>query len=135
MKKYILIIAAVIILIGSVFVFVYNSPDVFIAVTKPVEETELYFEQVIVGGNGHFNLPVPKYIKNRLDIINDETQKTEREIFKKYESADIKTEISVENGQTIVVYYGTAVNKQTKEKEDFNKKITFDFVATKNILN
>ncbi len=135
MKKVFGILAFLLIIITVTVVFLYNSPDVFIAISKPAEEeTPMYFNQITVGGNGKFGLPIPAYIKERLNDIDNKTFDVEREIFEKYESAHIDTEIKIEDGKTILIYSGTGIDKKTQKSEKYYKEIVFDYIATKKVL-
>lgn len=135
MKKVFGILAFLLIIITAIAVFLYNSPDVFIAISKPVdEENPMYFTQITVGGNGRFGLPIPTYIKERLNDIDNKAFDVEQEIFQKYESAHINTEINIEDGKTVLIYSGTGINKKTQKPEKYYKKIVFDYIATKTIL-
>lgn len=135
MKKLLVLFIILSIVISVSLILIYNSPDVFIAITKPVNPEEpMYFEQIIIGGNGRFNLPVPQYIKERLNNINSKANEIEQEIFQKYETAHIETSIIIENGNTILIYSGSGINNETQESEKYNQEIVFDFIATKNII-
>lgn len=135
MKKLLVLFIILSIVMSVSLILIYNSPDVFIAITKPVNPEEpMYFEQIIIGGNGRFNLPVPQYIKERLNNINSKANEIEQEIFQKYETAHIETSIIIENGNTILIYSGSGINKETQESEKYNQEIVFDFIATRNII-
>ena len=135
MKKFLIIFVIIAVVVSSIFVLVYNSPDVFIGISKPVDaNAPMYVQSVVVGGNGRLNLPVPEYIKDRLNEIYTKAHATETEIYEKFETAHIEIEIVIESGKTIVHYSGAGVNKETNATEEYNKELVFDFVATKNII-
>ncbi|MCQ2735075.1 MAG: hypothetical protein MJ212_03905 [Alphaproteobacteria bacterium] len=100
-------------------------------------DNELYIEQISFSFsdsgsifNQKFKDALNEFDKKNKDIVNM--------IFDAYnrgeyvEPTNIKAKITVESGQTIVLYYGTATTK-SGEIDEINHQFTVDYIFTKDI--
>lgn len=135
MKKFLIALLCIIVIVSVVVLVIYLHPDAFIGISKPIGTVEHYFEPITVGGQGRCNLPMPEYMKDRLRKLNDAAYEVEQELYNNYESCHVETDVIVKMGKTKLVYYGTVVDKETKETKEYNKEIIFDWVVTRTVYD
>ena len=106
--------------------------DIEIVVSKPVEVTDTYWENYHVSWN---NIPESKsWMLTELIETNNDFRMSFFEEHKE-DKFHIMVDIVVENGKTIVTYYGTITDNETGKTEDFKEDLVFDFVLAEKVSN
>lgn len=104
--------------------------DIEIGISKPVEETDKYWENYHVSWN---NLPESKdWMLTELVEKNNEFR---MDFFEKHkdDKFHIMVDVNFENDKTIITYHGNITDNKTGKTEDFKEDLVFDFVLTENI--
>lgn len=65
-------------------------------------------------------------VYTRIEKITNKHEELCKYVVDNYKTSDIQLKMEVDNGKTILIYYGTATSKND-ETVDFYKEITFDF--------
>lgn len=104
--------------------------DIEIGISKPVEETDKYWENYHVSWN---NLPESKdWMLTELVEKNNEFR---MDFFEKHkdDKFHIMVDVNFENDKTIITYHGNITDNKTGKTEDFKEDLVFDFVLTEKI--
>lgn len=133
-KGFIIIIACVlaISLFAAGYLIIFPKIcDISIMITKPVDANEKHYHESFMLAFGY--MPKSKQaLANTLSDTNGEYLLAFWEEHKE-DSYHIEIDVSVENGQTIIVYSGTITDGETGETQPYEKKFVHDFVITKDI--
>ena len=135
MKKLIIIIISCLLIALAIFgVYKYwyipEYCDIRIGISKPVEETDKYWENYFVSWS---NFPESK---NAMLTELVETNNDYRLAFFEEHKEDkfhLTVDVAIENGQTIITYSGTITDSETGETENYKKDLVFDFILTEEI--
>lgn len=104
--------------------------DIEIGISKPVEETDKYWENYHVSWN---NLPESKdWMLTELVEKNNEFR---MDFFEKHkdDKFHIMVDVNFENDKTIITYHGNITDNKTGKTEDFKEDLVFDFVLTEKV--
>lgn len=104
--------------------------DIEIGISKPVEETDKYWENYYVSWN---NLPESKdWMLTELVEKNNEFR---MDFFEKHkdDKFHIMVDVNFENDKTIITYHGNITDNKTGKTEDFKEDLVFDFVLAEKI--
>lgn len=130
-----IIVAVLLVFVGSFFLWAYNNPDVVVSKGTPMGDTEMYVETIMVSVSPPFNLPIP--VSDKVEQNTEEfamkTHEMHLKIMQNYEApSHIEIRMNVKDGKTYLTYFGTATTVNG-DKKDFEEVITFDFVITNEI--
>lgn len=106
--------------------------DIEIGISKPVEETDKYWENYHVSWN---NLPESKdWMLTELVEKNNEFR---MDFFEKHkdDKFHIMVDVNFENDKTIITYHGNITDNKTGKTEDFKEDLVFDFVLAEKVSN
>lgn len=140
-KKLIIVLFIAVGCLLSYSIWAYNNPKCSFVKAIPqlndeMEENVFYFEQCRITFQSRlpFYKKLPVSFTEKLKKISDEFEKEETKVFQKYTSpTSIKVFVEIEDGKTIVNYFGTATDLSTNRIVSVNDKIIFDFIITKDI--
>ena len=134
MKKAVITIASILVAI-AIFFAAYSilMPlycDIEIIVLKPSSSSEKHFEPVMLA---YTHMP-QAYMEN-VDYFSDSCSQVHKDFIEQHkdDNYDVHTDVTIENGQTIVHFHGTITDAETGEESIFDKRLVFDFVFTKQI--
>ncbi|MGN0526936.1 MAG: hypothetical protein ACI4IF_05830 [Acutalibacteraceae bacterium] len=130
-----IIVAVLLVFVGSFFLWAYNNPNVVVSKGSPMEETEMYVETVMVGVSPPFNLPIPisDTVEQNAEEFAMKTQEMHLKIMQNYEApCHIEIRMDVKDDKTYLTYFGTATTVNG-DKGEFEEVITFDFVIADEI--
>lgn len=137
MKKLIIILISCLLVVLAVlgvykFWYIPVYCDIEIGISKPVEETDKYWENYHVAWN---NLPESKdWMLNELVEKNNTFR---MDFFEKHkdDKFHIMVDVNFENDKTIITYHGNITDSETGKTEDFKEDLVFDFVLTEKVSN
>lgn len=135
MKKLIIILISCLLVVLAVlgvykFWYIPVYCDIEIGISKPVEETDKYWENYHVSWN---NLPESKdWMLTELVEKNNEFR---MDFFEKHkdDKFHIMVDVNFENDKTIITYHGNITDNKTGKTEDFKEDLVFDFVLTEKV--
>ena len=139
--KLLIIITAItlslIIVAGSLYVYVGNHPNVQIGISNskvyPEQENyENHYEMITVTVSSLFNIPASENAEKKLHELADWINEIDQDIRSNY-TVPLNIEVSgeVKNGKTTFCYKGYATTLDGKRVE-YNQEKTFDFLYTSN---
>lgn len=135
MKKLVIILISCLLVVLAVlgvykFWYIPVYCDIEIGISKPVEETDKYWENYHVSWN---NLPESKdWMLTELVEKNNEFR---MDFFEKHkdDKFHIMVDVNFENDKTIITYHGNITDNKTGKTEDFKEDLVFDFVLTEKV--
>ena len=135
MKKLVIILISCLLVVLAVlgvykFWYIPVYCDIQIGISKPVEETDKYWENYHVSWN---NLPESKdWMLTELVEKNNEFR---MDFFEKHkdDKFHIMVDVNFENDKTIITYHGNITDNKTGKTEDFKEDLVFDFVLTEKV--
>ena len=135
MKKLVIILTSCLLVVLAVlgvykFWYIPVYCDIEIGISKPVEETDKYWENYHVSWN---NLPESKdWMLTELVEKNNEFR---MDFFEKHkdDKFHIMVDVNFENDKTIITYHGNITDNKTGKTEDFKEDLVFDFVLTEKV--
>lgn len=106
--------------------------DIEIVISKPVEATDKYFENYFLAYN---HIPESKHWM--ISELVEKNNAFRMDFFDKHKDDNfhIMVDAKIENGKTIITYYGNITDSETGKTEDFKEDLVFDFVLAEKVSN
>ena len=133
-KKIILIVVAVLFALVLVFfgyqVYTYYHPECGFRIAAPLNNADMYVEQLTFYINEKSMFGAPKEIYEKSSEVLDGWGLQYQEMLEKYTGPmHVNVSLKVEKGQTIVITEGIGIDKATGKEADILYKKIFDFVV------
>lgn len=132
MKKNIIIISSVVLviglIIGGVYIWASNSPEVTFSIGKPVEETDIYIEHLSLGYRERFGfIPMSDAFQEEYFRMGEDMTGITADLMKTAEApTHLELDITKDDeGRTVCTYHGTLTKGGVTS--EYEQSWTFDY--------